>query len=50
MRPLFFSSKSFVFVNGKFIFPTFTVKQIILQIVWLILTILSLMRCTFFIY
>ncbi|CAN0897888.1 hypothetical protein LINGRAHAP2_LOCUS19369 [Linum grandiflorum] len=31
MRLLFYSSRNFATVNGKSIFPTFTVKQIMLR-------------------
>ncbi|CAN0910400.1 hypothetical protein LINGRAHAP2_LOCUS26270 [Linum grandiflorum] len=49
MRRLFCSSRSFVVVNGKSIFLTFTVKQIMLRIIWPILATLSFMGCTFLI-
>ncbi|CAN0918089.1 hypothetical protein LINGRAHAP2_LOCUS30667 [Linum grandiflorum] len=49
MRHLFSSSRSFAVANRKFIFLTFTVNQIMLRTIWLILAILSLMGCTFFI-
>ncbi|CAN0854300.1 hypothetical protein LINGRAHAP2_LOCUS5886, partial [Linum grandiflorum] len=40
MRFLFSSLKSFAVVSGKSIFSTFTVKQIMLRTIWLILAIL----------
>ncbi|CAN0914178.1 hypothetical protein LINGRAHAP2_LOCUS28411 [Linum grandiflorum] len=41
---------SYVAANGKFIFLIFTVKLIMLRIIWPILATLSLMVCTFWIY
>ncbi|CAN0858388.1 hypothetical protein LINGRAHAP2_LOCUS7223, partial [Linum grandiflorum] len=49
MRLLFSSSRSFAVANGKSIFPTFTMKQRMLQTIWLISAILSLLGCIFFI-
>ncbi|CAN0911507.1 hypothetical protein LINGRAHAP2_LOCUS26905 [Linum grandiflorum] len=45
MQLLFYSSRSYVVVNGKLLFLLFTVKQILLRITWLILVIPSVMRC-----
>ncbi|CAN0907689.1 hypothetical protein LINGRAHAP2_LOCUS24937 [Linum grandiflorum] len=38
IQPLFYSSKSYVAIFGKFTFFTFTVKLIMLRIIWIILT------------
>ncbi|CAN0908258.1 hypothetical protein LINGRAHAP2_LOCUS25189 [Linum grandiflorum] len=45
MQLLFCSSRSSAAINGKFIFSTFTVKQIMLRIIWLILATLYLTGC-----
>ncbi|CAN0886439.1 hypothetical protein LINGRAHAP2_LOCUS15362 [Linum grandiflorum] len=50
MRFLLCNSRSFVVVNVKSIFLTFTVKQIMMRIIWLILVTLSLMACIFLIH
>ncbi|CAN0911003.1 hypothetical protein LINGRAPRIM_LOCUS1429 [Linum grandiflorum] len=45
MRLLFCSSTNSATTNRKFRYATFTVKQIMLQIIWLILATLSLTGC-----
>ncbi|CAN0854268.1 hypothetical protein LINGRAHAP2_LOCUS5876 [Linum grandiflorum] len=49
MRRLFSNSRRFAAANRKFIFLIFTAKQIIQLTIWLILVILSRMRCIFLI-
>ncbi|CAN0918182.1 hypothetical protein LINGRAHAP2_LOCUS30719 [Linum grandiflorum] len=49
MRLLLSSLRNFVVDIGKSIFPTYTVKQIMLRITWLILATLSCMGCIFLI-
>ncbi|CAN0826534.1 hypothetical protein LINGRAPRIM_LOCUS2284, partial [Linum grandiflorum] len=42
--------RSFTIGNGKSIFLVFTVKLIILRIIWLILATLFIMVCIFFMH
>ncbi|CAN0908402.1 hypothetical protein LINGRAHAP2_LOCUS25263 [Linum grandiflorum] len=50
MRSSLCSSRSFAAANEKLIFLIFTVKRIILQIIWLILVTLLTMVCIFLIH
>ncbi|CAN0839689.1 hypothetical protein LINGRAHAP2_LOCUS2644 [Linum grandiflorum] len=49
MQLLFSSLRNFAVVNVNYIFSTFTLKQIMLRITWLILTILLFINCIYLI-